>query len=132
VDGGKVFAACGNSVASDDLLQSIPLKGLGSSIDAGRVRVTFSALVATYAPDGDFATTTIEAFTASKPTRDLLGSVTTGDLTDTGTRFVTVSTTLVLPKGTRGLTVDLRGTKVSGNYCDAYFDNVSVTLTKTS
>ncbi len=129
IGGGNVFAACGNSVASDDLLQEVPLHGLSSTIDSGHVRANLSVMLATFDADGDQATAYLEAFDGGQPLQVLLASVTTGALTNTGTRFVKLSTNLVLPKGTRAVNVDLQGTKNAGTYCDAYFDNVSVTLT---
>ena len=45
-------------------------------------------------------------------------------------RFVLVQTSLILPADTRQLGIDLHGERFTGAYCDAYFDNVKVTLTK--
>ena len=128
IAGGKVFASCGNGVASNDLLQRVPLHGLNGLIDAGRVRATISVMEATFAADNDTARASLSALTAGQ-LASVLDAVTSGDLAHTNTR-VQLKTDLVLPPDTRQLGIDLHGERLSGNYCDAYFDNVSVSLTK--
>jgi len=57
-----------------------------------------------------------------------LGTITTGKLTGTGSTFVKLTQSAIVPAKTRSLEVALFGDRNAGSYCDAYFDNVVVKL----
>jgi hypothetical protein len=127
IGGSRHFFTCGDGVAANDLWQRIPITGRNAAIDSGHVRATFSVRIATYVNSPDHGSATLTFETGGSPSV-LFDSLYTGELTGTQTRFVMLSNSLVVPAGTRQMYVYLDGARVSGNYCDAYFDNVKVEL----
>jgi hypothetical protein len=134
VGGGSTFASCGYG-GSGTIYQSIPLTGRGAMVDAGKLRATFSVLVATYGAPTDSVRDEAEAilyFLGAGTPPFVEDSLDTGRLSGTGDRFVQLRMSMIVPAHTRVLVPQLYGYRNTGAYCDAYFDNVSVTLTKVS
>jgi hypothetical protein len=129
IGGGKNFAACGDGVNSNNISQPIKLRGLAGAIDSHKVRATLTFSLATYSNLGDMGRGYLGFDTAGNPAV-LLDGIDTGELTATDGKFVHLGTSGTLPTGTRQLFVELIGTRTDGDYCDAYFDNVSVVLSE--
>ena len=128
VHGGKFFA-CGSAVPSAYASQSIGLRGRQTIIDFGHVRVTLSALLASYGSQSDYASLILFFRDGAG---NLIGSSTGPAVSATDSLFIHKSTSAVAPAGTRTIQVRLAGARGDGNgdqsYCDAYFDNVSLVL----
>lgn len=107
--------------------QVIRLRGRSSLIDSGRIRVSLSGKVAASGQ----ARARLDLFF-----RDSNNHVVNGSngirksVEGSGTSFRSLSSSKVLPKGTRILRLKLWADGVSSGYCKAYFDNLRVTISK--
>jgi hypothetical protein len=111
------------------LSQTITINGRDAAIDAGLVRVVLKAYVATRGRQPDTAHVSLVF-------RDALGRVLTTrnsgplaapSITETRDHFRLVSASRIVPRSTRMVRVTLSASNAVG-YCDAYFDNIRVTL----
>lgn len=125
VHGGSDFFSCGPNAASGIARQIIELHGRGSDIDGGRVRVTASVLIATY-PDGDSGSLKLNVSTNGSTYPELKHS---DSIMSLGT-FRKVTLTAELPAGAKAIEFVMSGIRANGAYCDAYFDNASLVLTR--
>ena len=108
------------------MVQTIRLKGLGTLIDNGHVKVILKGRLASYGAQQDSATLSIHFYNAGFGTGYLYAPavVASDDL------FISESASLIVPPSTSFLHVELYGVRANngGTYCDAYFDNISVVL----
>jgi len=129
IGGGKQFFTAGTYDTvygeCDDVSQSIFLTGLNSKIDGHHVKVVLSAWVATFDSQTDNA---IVRMTIGDDSNNFLGTLKLPTQTATNGKFKHLTASKVLPAKTRELTVKLQETVHQGNFCDAYFDNISVKL----
>jgi hypothetical protein len=125
ISGGKKFFTMGtpsggSTTCSQVALQVIPIRRRAAAIDSGHVRVSFRLYMGTYDSQPDTAVALL---------RSNVGDHIGHNVTKTDGSMVLQGITLVLPPGVRTLTVLLYSRNTQG-YCDAYFDRVSVVLTR--
>lgn len=130
ISGGKQFFTTGawDSVYGqcDDAKQSIFIHGRSSAIDHGHVKVVVSAYLATFSNQSDTAHLNLYF---GDDSNNSLGGAHVKPQTATNDNFHHVTTSRVLPKRTREITIDLWASNVpTDQYCDAYFDNISVKI----
>lgn len=127
IGGGKNFASCGPSTASSILFQEITILGRNSAIDAELLYIRVRVRLATYDSQDDNAQLHVNVYNGND---QQLTSFNTPAKTHTNGQFVLAKFSHVLPAGARSLIVVLEAHRVGGatDYCDAYFDNVSVVL----
>jgi hypothetical protein len=128
-DRGKNFFAGGPGATQSSATQVIDVSGGGGGIDSGSKRYDLSAYLGGTRDEGDSATV-VATFEDSdgRP----LGSATIGPVTEVGRRsrtgLIKSETTGAVPRGTRKVQVQVRSTRVVGNYNDGYADDVSLTI----
>jgi len=129
IHGGHQFFSSGdydNGLGTcGDFRQSIVLKGIGSAVDNGHVKVTFKARVGT---DGDADVAHADLYFRDSNNHTVGFNGITRTKTVTSNALDLVKGSHVLPKHTRQLNVHLWADNVSADYCNAYFDNISVVI----
>ncbi len=107
--------------------QVITLKGRGSLIDSGRIRVHLSGRVAASGP----ATAHLDLFFRDSRNHQVNGSNGIRKTVEgSGSTFRSISSSRVLPDDTRLLRIKLWADGVSSGYCKAWFDNLRVTISR--
>jgi hypothetical protein len=125
--GGAFFA--GGPAATGAATQRVDVGGAGLEIDRGTATATLSGLLGGYRGDADAGA--LEA-TFLDPVGAPIGTVALATPSAAERRNVTT----LLPRGrtdavpplTRAIDVTMRATRADGDYDDAYFDNVALTL----
>src|SRR5262249_6981394 len=128
IGGAKNFFSCGPAVSSGQLHQSIQLLGRNAQIDGELLYVKVKARIATYDSQQDWGQIIVIFQDADF---GILKATKTPQVTASNDRFQKVSFSAVVPAGTRFVLFELyAGRPGAGatDYCDAYFDNVSMTL----
>ncbi len=126
IGGGTNFFTCGNG-PGNELRQTMRILGRNNPIDAGLIYYTFKARVATYGTQTDAGYLQLVGFTDSTLNTQTFNKV-SQMVTGTNGRFRTLKMVDVMPANTRYLYLFLGGSRLEGDYCDAYFDNVSFVL----
>ena len=127
---GKRFFSdgVGSGATCNEIDQVIPISGHGSLIDGGHVAVTASAWMATYSNQSDTAAVALYFDTAAGTA---IRGMVLGSATRTNDEFIQVTESIPLSVGTRKLEVAIEAVGGhDGAYCDAYFDKISLKLTK--
>jgi len=118
----------GSGATCNEIDQVIPISGHGSLIDGGHVAVTASAWMATYSNQSDTAAVALYFDTAAGTA---IRGMVLGSATRTNDEFIQVTESIPLSVGTRKLEVAIEAVGGhDGAYCDAYFDKISLKLTK--
>ncbi len=125
---GKNFFAGGNAAVST-ATQTISLSAYRADIDAGIDQFALSAYIGGYEDQGDNA---VIAVTFKSSAGATLGSASLGPVTPAqrknATELLNVSKVAAVPKGARSAIVTVTDTRESGNYNDAYVDDISLVL----
>jgi hypothetical protein len=106
--------------------QAVNLASLGSTIDGGRVRFSFSAYLGGYSSQADDASATLRFEPSGRTYK--LGPV-TAQQRKNATELLLRTATGDVPAGTRSATVTLEMYRFEGTSNDGYTDNVSLVLT---
>lgn len=132
INGGTRFFSTGRYSTTNgscgDAQQVIFLTGRGSLIDAGRIRVRFSGKVAAA---GDI-TAHLDLYFRDANNHSVGSNGIRKRVEGSGNTFRSISSSKILPDGTRQLRVHLWADGVDSGYCKAYFDNIRVTISKVS
>ena len=133
IHGGHKFFSCGENTDTGVIFQTIKLVGRKADIDAGKVRISIHARIATYGTQADEGW--VEAYLLDSLA---IGSVpavgrdiSTSRATATNGTFVARKVNAPVPKHTRFVEVMLYGVRAEGTYCDVYFDNIDVRIQHT-
>jgi hypothetical protein len=133
INGGDKFFSLGDFDSNfdncGDFQQEWLIKGLGSDIDSGHVKVTLKARVATYADDPGVAHVDLYARKADNHPDGLSFTGFYKSTTGTHLNFQLLQGSHKLSKHTRLLRIHLYASDVSGGNCTQYFDKLSVVLT---
>jgi hypothetical protein len=128
-DRGKSFFAGGPGATQSSATQTVDISSGGGGIDSGAKRYDLSAYLGGTASEGDSATVLA---TFEDGNGNPLGSATIGPVTEIGRRnrtgLIKSETTGAVPRGTRKVKIEIRATRVVGNYNDAYVDDVSLSI----
>ena len=129
IGGGKNFFSCGPASGGGFLLQSTRLLGRNSQIDGELLQFTFSVRIATYDAQQDSGAARVVFKDENGSVLDVFG---TGGVSATNGRFLKRTLNDVIPAGARNASIYLDGNRVGGSadYCDAYFDKVSLVIKK--
>jgi hypothetical protein len=126
---GKNFFAGGPGATQSSATQTIDVSAGGGGIDSGSKRYDLSAYLGGVGDEGD---STIVLATFEDGDGNPLGSTSIGPVTEIGrksrTGLIKSDKTGAVPKGTRKVKVEIRSTRVVGNYNDAYADDVALTI----
>ena len=130
VHGDHAFFVGGPSNGGSSASQEVNVASASSQIDAGQVKMTFSALLGGFEGQEDSAT--LSAKFVGGGGDGIGGPVTLGPVTagqrGGSTTLVPVSATQDVPPGTRRIVVTLAATRSNGIYNDGSADNISVML----
>jgi len=107
-----------------DADQTIVLTGRGSAIDAGQIRARLSGRVAASGP----AVAHLDLYFRTSNNHSVAVNGITKHTSNTGSSFVALGGSKVLPKHTRTLRIHIWASGVSSGYCKAYFDQLSVVI----
>src|SRR5262245_13785567 len=127
IGGQRQFFACGWGTTNTKLTQEIPLIGRRRLTDRGQLRVQFRVMIAAYGPEADRGRGIVRFLDARHET---IAVRSTRWALDTRMRYVRREFSTSLPRGTRFIRVQLHGVRRSGLFCNAFFDNVRLTITK--
>lgn len=113
-----------------DLQQTISLKGIGSSVDAGKVKVRFRAYAGTNGASDINAHT--DLYFRDAENHNVSSNGITKTASSTNEQYRAYDVTRTLPKHTRILRVHLwaDGDSTIGGSCQAFWDKLSVVLTR--
>jgi len=128
-NGGKKFFWAGNYDQTygqcDDAIQNIKINGRNSQIDGHKLKVTLSAWVEAL-HSTDLARVTL---TFGDDTNNFISSIRVGQQ-GAKTTFSHPTVTVKVPAHTRQVTVRMYDAGTSNDFCDAFFDRISVTLSQ--
>jgi hypothetical protein len=129
-DRGKNFFAGGPGATQSSAAQTIDVGSGGGGIDSGSKKYDLSAYLGGTRDEGDSITVVV---TFEDANGNPVGSATIGPVTEIGRRsqtgLIKSETKGAVPSGTRKVKVEIRSTRVVGNYNDGYADDVSLTIT---
>jgi hypothetical protein len=113
----------------DSALQFITIHGRGSVIDGGHVKVTLSARMGSYDGQPDTANVSLSFRDGNNEqvTTPHSNSLNLMPVSASNNRLKLRTASKILPRTTRKLRIRLYATFVGG-YCDAFFDNISITI----
>lgn len=117
-----VYGQCG------DAQQTITLRGRGSAIDAGQVRVTFAGRVGA----AGAVTAHFDLYFRNAENHSVAVNGLTTSVSGTGRTLPAVQRSRTLPRNTRLLRVHLWADGIESGYCKAWFDKVKVVISKVS
>jgi hypothetical protein len=127
INGGRKFFFAGKYDAvygqCDDAIQNIKLNGRNAQIDGRHVKVTLSAWLDSLNSD-DLARVTL---TFGDDTNNVISRIRVGAQGPTA-QFVHRSVSVTVPAHTRQVTVRMYDAGSTTDYCDAFFDKISVKL----
>jgi hypothetical protein len=126
---GKNFLAGGPGATQSSATQTIDVSAGGGGIDSGSKQYDLSAYLGGTGDEGDSA---VVVTTFEDADGNPLGSTSIGPVTEIGrksrTGLIKSEKTGAVPRGTRKVKVEIRSTRVVGNYNDGYADDVSLTI----
>ncbi|MEZ4597411.1 MAG: hypothetical protein R3C32_11675 [Chloroflexota bacterium] len=130
IDGGSKFFSAGRYSTvygtCGDAQQTIHLRGRGSLIDDGRIRVHLSGRVAAA---GD-AVAHFDLYFRDSRNHSVASNGISRSVHGSGSSFRLVSASKTVSARTRILRVHLWADGVESGYCKAYFDNIKVTISR--
>jgi hypothetical protein len=127
IHGGRKFFSCGKS-GGGVINQTVRIRGRNTSIDTGHMQLRVKGRIATYDSQTDAGRIQVIPL---KGTQDTIDQLSTPTVSASGGIFKTVSLTVTAPPLTRYVLIRLYGQTVEGDYCDAYFDKVSLVIEHT-
>jgi|EndMetStandDraft_8_1072994.scaffolds.fasta_scaffold432022_2 hypothetical protein len=127
INGQRQFFACGWGTTDTKLSQEIALVGRRRLTDRGGLRVEFKVMIAAYGRDGDRGRGIVRYLDAQ---RETIAARSTRWVSTQSVRYTRRGFTMPLPRGTRYIRVQLHGVRQAGLYCNAYFDNVRLKLSR--
>jgi hypothetical protein len=129
IGGGKNFFAGGFKAGRSTAAQTVDVGAAARFVDQHLVEASLSGWLGGFLSQTDPGTVTAEFLGGSGA---VLSSLTIGPVTpderDRDLKFVQKSATGDVPTGTRAIRVTMTAVEVDGTYDDAYFDNLSLTL----
>jgi hypothetical protein len=125
--GEQQFFACGWRTTNAKLSQTVQLIGRRRMTDRGRLNVSLRVMIAAYGPDGDKGRAIVRFLDSS---RELIAARYTRWVSNTGVRYEPSHLKARVPAGTRAIQLQLHGVRRKGLYCNAYFDNVRLQLSR--
>ena len=127
ISGGKKFFASGphGPTLCGWAEQTIRLVGRDAKIDSGHVKITVKGLLGTYDSQSD--TASLQTFFLDNGGESILELE--SSRTKTNGKLLPGFNAMVVPAATRQILIRLWADNTEG-YCDAYFDKISVKLTK--